>query len=138
MRVKMCLLSTLSHSDAPIGTQWKRDYFFTGYAETIVSIKAKNSQGGLEEHTGFGFSMCLDLKVIDGDLEFHSTKYKFRLGRFCMTLPMLITPGNIIVKHQQLDNEFFRFSLEVKHPLLGQTFFNWVHLARLFIFMSSN
>ena len=105
------------------GTEWKRDYYFTGYTETIVSVKAIDEHGQLEEHTGYGFSMCLDVKVIDGNMHFISSKYKFRLGRFAMTLPMLITPGNIVVKHEQLENEFFRFTLEVNHPLLGQTFF---------------
>lgn len=117
------VIVSLTQNEMHKGTEWKREYFFTDYAETIVSVKALDEKGQLEEHTGYGFSMCLDVKVVNGNLEFHSTKYKFRLGKFCMTLPMLITPGNIVVKHEQVENEFFRFTLEVNHPLLGQTFF---------------
>jgi len=117
------VIVSLSNSDKHNGTEWRRDYFFTGYAETIVSVKAKDELGMLEEHTGFGFSMCLDVKVVNGNLEFHSSKYNLRLGKYCIRLPMLITPGNIVVKHEQLEGEFFRFSLAVNHPLLGRTFF---------------
>ena len=104
------VMVSLTQNEQFKGTEWKRDYYFTGYAETIVSVKALDEKWKLEEHTGFGFSMSLDVKVVNGNLEFHSSKYNFRLGKFCMTLPMLITPGNIIVKHEQVENEFFRFT----------------------------
>lgn len=117
------VIVTLAQNQQRGGIEWKREYFFTEKAETIASIKAVNAQGGLEEHVGLGFSMCLALKVLKGNLEFHSTAYRFRLGGFCINLPKIITPGDIIVKHEQVNNEFFRFTLEVNHPILGQTFF---------------
>ena len=114
---------SLTQNQQHQGTEWRRDYSFAGYEETIVSVKALDEKSQLEEHTGFGFSMSLDVRVVNGNLEFHSRKYNFRLGKICMTLPMLITPGNIIVKHEQVEKEFFRFTLEVNHPLLGRTFY---------------
>lgn len=114
---------TLSYDRRTEGTQWKRHYFFTETPEVIVSAKAVNQAGGLEEHVGFGFSMCLDLLEVNGNLEFHSSKYYWTKGSIRLRLPSIITPGRIVVKHEQVEGDFFRFSLEVNHPILGQTIY---------------
>ena len=120
---KVPVTVTLSYDRKTQGTQWKRDYFFTDVPEVITSAKAVNAIGGLEEHVGYGFSMCLDLYVVNGNLEFHSHDYYWTRKNFRIRLPSLLTPGRIVVKHEQIEGEVFRFSLEVNHPILGQTIY---------------
>lgn len=114
---------TLSYDKRTEGTQWKRDYFFAESPEVIVSAKAVNAEGGLEEHVGYGFSMCLDLHEVDGNLEFHSSQYYWTTRFFRLRMPSLITPGNIVVKHEQIEGDNFRFTLQVDHPILGRTIY---------------
>jgi hypothetical protein len=91
-----------------------------GFPQVIHSAKRFAGPTGLEEYVGFGISMALTVSVERDALVFSSAGYAVRLGRFRLTLPDWLTPGDLSVTHADLGCGSFRFTLEITHPRLGQ------------------
>jgi len=118
------LVDVALSADRAGGVEWRRRYRFSWRREALVSsTKRLNARGVLEEHVGGGFSMQLKVFEQDGNLHFLSEDYHWRLGRWKVRLPALLTPGVTHVIHEQVSGERFRFVLRVTHPLLGETFY---------------
>ena len=64
-----------------------------------------------------------------GSLHFLSTGYFVRLGRWRLPIPALLSPGQTHVIHADRGNGRFSFTMTVRHPLYGETFFQdgWFH-----------
>ena len=75
------------------------------------------------EQLGGGFSMRLRVFEKDGRLYFTSKRYNFSLLGWKIPLPLFLTPGRLEVIHTAEADDQFRFTMTVRHPLLGITFY---------------
>ena len=89
---------------------------------TVRSIKRPHAEGGVLERTTGGLAMALDVFEEDCALVFRSRHYAWCLGPFYLRLPQALSPGVCRVEHRDLGNGRFRFTLSMRHPLLGETF----------------
>jgi hypothetical protein len=111
--------------DGAGGVVWERWLFRSGHpASCVRSTKAIGRNGRLEEKTDRGLVMALDVFVLDGALVFQSRRYSIEIfGNFRLSIPALLGPGQCRVTHEGLSQEFFRFTLEMRHGLWGRTFY---------------
>lgn len=101
------------------GMVWERRF---GESDFVASTKELGRDGGLQERTAGGLGMDLALSVEQGELVFRSRRYWLQLDGLRLPLPGLLGPGTCEVRHQDLGQGQFRFSLSMQHPLWGETF----------------
>jgi hypothetical protein len=104
------------------GIVWERLYRFPGHAPVRCLSVKRATADGLIECVGRGVGMWLALAVEDGALHFRSTGYFWRCGHMVLRLPLCLTPGAMHVAHTDLGGGRFRFQIDVRHPLFGETF----------------
>jgi hypothetical protein len=98
----------------------------------ISSVKALDRDGTLVERLDYGLRMRLTIGVRDGALTFDSAGYYVecpgvrwrgrRYGALRVPLPAWFLPGRTCVAHHDLGNGLFRFTMTVRHALLGELF----------------
>ena len=114
------------------GSRWVRRYAFPNRDIEIVSVKAVDADGTLVERLAYGLRMRLAIDVRDGALCFDSTGYYVecpgftwrgrRYGAWRLTLPSWFLPGRTCVAHHDLGDGRFRFTMTVRHAVLGELF----------------
>jgi hypothetical protein len=67
--------------------------------------------------------MLLDVSADQGSLVFRSRRFFWRMGGVSIALPVWLTPGIAEVRHTDLGNGLFRFTLTFDHPWFGRTVF---------------
>ena len=97
-------------------------------ARVVRSTTEIGADGTLLERTDGGLSMSLDVFEENGALVFRSRRFWLvlsmgQLGHVRLPVPTLLTPGTCRVEHANLGDGLFRFTLSMKHPLWGETFF---------------
>ena len=106
------------------GMSWTREYRGPfGLAFQVRSIKRPSEDGRLLECCAGGWTMLLDLSADRGSLVFRSRRFFWRLGAVSIPLPVVITPGVAEVRHTDLGEGRFRFTLSFDHPWFGRTVF---------------
>jgi hypothetical protein len=106
------------------GMSWTREYRGPfGLAFQVRSIKRPSEDGRLLECCAGGWTMLLDLSADRGSLVFRSRRFFWRLGAVSIPLPVVITPGIAEVRHTDLGEGRFRFTLSFDHPWFGRTVF---------------
>jgi hypothetical protein len=112
---------TVTEDAAGGGQNWTRLYANGhGFPQVIHSSKRFAGPGGLEEYIGYGIAMALKISAEKGVLVFRSTAYWIGTRRWRFALPKLLWPGAVEVRHEDLGDGAFRFSLRLTHPLLGE------------------
>ncbi len=102
------------------GQFWIRQYGrAAGFPQMIHSSKRFAGNTGIEEYIGYGIGMALKVVEEDGALLFKSDHYFVSLFGKRIRFPSLIAPGALVIGHHDLGNGRFRFSMELKHRLLG-------------------
>lgn len=111
---------TVTEDRASGGQFWTR-MFSRGshFPQIIHSVKRFAGKTGLEEALPFGIVMALQLSVEDGSLCFRSSHYAWVVAGARVTVPAFLTPGALLVTHSEVDAETFRFTMTVRHPVLG-------------------
>ena len=114
------------------GSRWTRCYDFPRGRVSVASVKALDADGGLVERLGCGIRMRLTLGVRDGALCFDSAGYYVewegvafggrRHGAWRVALPSWFLPGRTCVAHGDLGGGRFRFTMTIRHELLGELF----------------
>jgi hypothetical protein len=114
------------------GSLWTRRYAFPSKRVSVASVKALDADGALVERLGCGLRMRLKLAVRDGALCFHSAGYYVecegaawggrRYGAWRLALPSWFLPGRTCVAHHDLGSGRFRFTMTIRHELLGELF----------------
>ena len=108
---------------------WDRAYRFKGRQTlTVSSRKLVGDDGALLEITRGGLGMSLSVEAEPGGLVFRSREYFLQLGPLRLPIPMLITPGPVVVRHTDLGAGDFRFEMTFRHPWFGDT----LHQAGVF------
>ncbi len=107
------------------GVVWERQLTLATQARTqcVRSVKQMGADGRLEERTSGGLGMTLQVTEECGALVFYSRRYFLALGPLRLPIPAWLTPGPCRVEHRDEGPGRFRFTLEMRHPLLGRTFF---------------
>lgn len=106
------------------GVVWQRLYGFPGRRPvTVVSAKRPDARAGLVEVVGGGFGMALEVFEAGGALHFFSRRYFWQFAGLRLPLPFLLGPGATHVVHADEPDGRFRFTMTVRHPWLGETFF---------------
>lgn len=118
-------------ADARLGGQcWTRTYTRAGrFPQVVHSAKRFTGPTGLEEYVGGGISMSLLVTVEDGALVFRSSRYFVNVGRWRVSLPRWLSPGEMEIVHRQETVDEFSFTLSLTHPLLGVMLFQLAHFS---------
>ena len=114
------------------GSRWTRSYAFPTKLLCVASVKALDRDGSLVERLGFGLRMRLTLGVRAGALCFDSAGYYVecpgiawrgrRYAAWRLSLPRWFLPGRTCVAHHDLGDGRFRFTMTIRHWLLGELF----------------
>lgn len=114
------------------GSRWIRCYDFPGKRVSVASVKAVDADGALVERLGCGLRMRLTLAVRGEALCFDSAGYYVeceglvlagrRYGAWRFELPPWFLPGRTCVSHHDLGDGRFRFTMTIRHALLGDLF----------------
>jgi len=112
---------SVTEDGATGGQIWTRLYANkSGFPQIVQSAKRFSGPTGLEEYLGFGVSMRLRARV-DGDcLAFESAGYAFKCLGIVLPLPRCVVPFDLIVRHKDLAEGKFVFTLDLTHPWLGE------------------
>jgi Domain of unknown function (DUF4166) len=94
-----------------------------GLTFQVRSIKRPSQDGRLLECCAGGWTMLLDLFVDAGALVFRSRQFFWRMGGVSIPIPLWLTPGTAEVRHTDLAQGRFRFTLSFDHPWFGRTVF---------------
>lgn len=112
------------------GIEWRREYRWPNRSPSVVrSTKVIRSDGALVEELPAGLCMSLDVYEQAGVLHFVSRAYYFEITlpgtRRCvrLRLPMWLSPGITHVEHIDGAEGWFRFTMTVTHPFLGEMFY---------------
>jgi len=112
------------------GVVWRREYFFPGRGKVVArSVKKVDGADSLLECFAGGFTMRMRVFAEGGSLHFLIPGYFIRRGRWRIPIPALLSPGETHVIHADRGNWRFSFTMFVRHPLYGETFFQdgWFH-----------
>lgn len=87
--------------------------------QVIQTIKKFSGKTGLEEMITPNIGIGLRVKVSKGQLLFQSDNYFISLFGKKLIVPALLTP-EMKITHKEAGLKRFRFTLEIKHPFLGE------------------
>lgn len=102
------------------GQFWIRQYGRkAGFPQMVHSSKRFAGPTGLEEYIGYGVGMALNVVEDNGALLFKSDHYFISLFAKRIRIPNLIAPGALVIGHHELGEGRFRFTMRLRHHLLG-------------------
>lgn len=103
------------------GQFWIRQYGRKcGFPQVVHSSKRFAGPTGLEEYLGYGIGMALRVEARDDALLFKSDHYFVALAGHRVRLPRFLSPGSLTIGHHDMGGGWFRFSLRLRHRLLGE------------------
>lgn len=106
------------------GVYWQRTYYYKNKKPFVVtSVKRESAHGEMMECVGGGFGMLLDVYGEGTELHFKSYLYFCELLGVRIPLPDWLTPGQTHVIHRDLGEGDFVFQINMRHTLLGETFY---------------
>lgn len=102
------------------GQFWIRQYGrASGFPQMIHSSKRFAGSTGIEEYIGYGIGMALRVVEDNGALLFKSDHYFLSLMGKRIKIPKPIAPGDLVIGHHDLGSGRFRFSMRLRHAVLG-------------------
>lgn len=111
------------------GVAWNREYRWPDERYSLVrSTKMIGTDGRLVERLPARLCMPLEVYERSGTLHFVNRGYYFDLGTWRgrtlkMPLPPWLSPGTTHVEHRNESNGWFRFTMAVTHPSLGELYY---------------
>jgi Domain of unknown function (DUF4166) len=112
------------------GVAWNREYCWPDVSPCLVrSTKVIDAHGALVERLPARLCMPLNVYEQGGALHFVSRGYYFDLGarrdgtRRKAWLPGWLSPGITHVEHHNEAHGWFRFTMTVSHPFLGELYY---------------
>lgn len=108
--------------DVPTGGQiWSRLFARrAGFPQVIHSAKRFSGPTGLEEVVGLNIGMALRVGVNARGITFSSAGYFWQIRGRRVPVPRWLTPGDLVVTHEDGGGGTFRFTLRLVHPLFGE------------------
>lgn len=112
---------SVTEDGATGGQIWTRLYANkSGFPQIVQSAKRFSGPTGLEEYLGFGVSMRLRARVDADCLAFESAGYALKCFGTVLPLPRFAVPLDLIVRHRDMTDGKFIFTLDLTHPWLGE------------------
>ncbi len=103
------------------GQIWTRIYPRAGKVPQVIqSVKMFHGPTGLEEMISPYLGISLVLQAEHDRLSFISKQYFIKLFNKRIGLPGWLSPGKLTITHKGLGTKRFRFTLELKHKILGE------------------
>ena len=103
------------------GQCWTRIYAWRhGFPQIVHSAKRFAGPTGLEEYVGYGIGVALTLHEENSGLRFRSAGYFLSLFGRRLPLPAFLSPGELVIGHDDLGQGRFTFTLQLTHPWLGR------------------
>lgn len=90
-----------------------------GFPQVVHSAKRFTGPTGLEEFLSRAISVSLRVCAEERALVFRSDHIALHLGNRRLRLPSLLSPGDLTVRHEELGNGRFRFSMTLAHRWFG-------------------
>ena len=114
------LLSSWSRIARPLGDNFGLGNIIArgGFHKLYAASKSFTGPTGLEEVVGH-FGMGLKLAVENQTLLFISQTYFLKAFGKRLPLPRFLSPGKMIIGHEDLGAGRFHFTLKLTHPLFG-------------------
>ena len=110
----------LVYRDPAGGVVWERRYDFGRNRQQVAkTVKRDNGKGRLLECFGAGAGMSLRVFEDDRALHFLSENFFLSFGKWTLQLPVLLSPGTLLVTQKDEGADNFRFTMRVTHPLFG-------------------
>ena len=102
------------------GQCWTRLYAWRkGFPQVVHSSKRFAGPTGLEEYVGHGVGVALTVHEEDGGLRFRSAGYFLTAFGRRLALPAWLSPGKMVIGHDDLGGGRFTFTLALTHPWFG-------------------
>ena len=102
----------------------RREYFFKERRPfTFRSKMQLDSSGNLAEYVGGGFGMYLRVHVFEGNLHFEDKGYFVDVLGIRIPIPGLLSPGRVLLKHEEIGKDEFAITIEITHPWFGLLYF---------------
>jgi hypothetical protein len=102
---------------------WRRTFHFPDKKPFVFKSRiVMSGDHEIIEYVRFGFGIRFKLSVQDGGLIQHDRGYVWTIGRRSIPLPMNLLLGKTVVEERPLSDSTFAMKMEIRHPLLGQTF----------------
>jgi hypothetical protein len=102
---------------------WRRIFHFPNKKPFVFKSRIiMSGDHEITEYVRFGFGIRFKLSVENGGLIQHDRGYVWTLGTRSIPLPMNLLLGKTVVEERPLSDSTFSMKMEIKHPLLGQTF----------------
>ncbi|MEL7257934.1 MAG: DUF4166 domain-containing protein [Pseudomonadota bacterium] len=112
---------SVTEDQAGSGQFWVRQYGrASGFPQVIHSSKRFAGPTGIEEYIGAGIGMALRVRAGHDRLCFESDHYFLQLGTRKLRLPRWLRPGALTIRHQDLGDGRFLFSLSLQSMLFGE------------------
>lgn len=101
-----------------------RQYHFKDRKPFIFKSRMQlDSCGNLAEHVGGGFGMYLRVHALEGNLHFKDEGYFLDILGLKIPVPGLLSPGRVLLKHEDISKDEFAITIEIFHPWFGLLFF---------------
>eukprot|EP01124_Arcella_intermedia_P030616 TRINITY_DN6737_c0_g1_i1.p1 TRINITY_DN6737_c0_g1~~TRINITY_DN6737_c0_g1_i1.p1 ORF type:complete len:211 (-),score=61.15 TRINITY_DN6737_c0_g1_i1:8-640(-) len=104
----------------------KRLYHFPGKTwefESRGHFTEKTGEMKLLEYCKAGFGMVLEMKEIDGNIEFLGRQYFWDTPIGFLKMPSLFTPGVLHLSHKHKSETEFYYEMKMIHSIWGLTFY---------------
>ena len=112
---------TVTEDIAGSGQFWIRQYGRqAGFPQVVHSSKRFSGPTGLEEYIGYGIGMALNVVAQGDSLLFKSDHYFVQVFGRRLRIPVVFSPGDLVIGHHDKGDGQFRFSLDLCHPLFGE------------------
>ena len=102
----------------------RREYFFKERKPFTFSSKMQLDPGGmLAEYVGGGFGMYIRVHVFEGNLHFEDGGYFMDVLGKKIPIPAFLSPGRVLLKHEDIGIDEFAITIEITHPWFGLLYF---------------
>ena len=118
---------SVAEDKASGGQHWTRIYHRkNGFPQAINSVKGFRGPTGLQEYIGCGIGMALTVGALENGLSFLSDHYFVEIGKLHLRLPRWMMQLRTEVRHIDIGDGWFDFSLSVSHKRLGELIYQRV------------
>jgi hypothetical protein len=101
----------------------QRTYFFKNHpAFTVQSHMVLAPNGEFQEYSSYGLGMRIELAAKEGGLYFYGRGYFLKVWKFIIPIPLVLSPGHVIITHHDYEEDAFRVRIEMRHPWFGKMF----------------
>lgn len=102
----------------------RREYQFPKIKPFVFrSRMLRDDRGRLVEHVGGGFGMYIRVRAVDHNLHFEDDGYFVEYFGLRLSIPGLLAPGRVRLRHEDIAVDEFAITIEIVHPFFGLMYY---------------